>query len=135
MLESCHESTPDQATSGHAACKNEHPTSKGSAAPGEHLAAVKCINEALIGVAVVPKAVHEVAGHVDTGDGEACPAPHCRMDDGQADGDPLPCRQHMLQQRVLRAVVPLTVPLHAKSCLTNQQSQSIWHGHDQRRQG
>ena len=35
------------------------------------------------------------------------------MHDGQADGDALPRRQHMLQQRVLRAVVSVTVSLLA----------------------
>lgn len=108
----CQLQIAEQALSGPAACE-KLPGSRAHA-PGEHLPAVKCIDEALIRVAIVPKAVHEVAGHVDAGNREARSAPHGRMDDGQADGDSLSGRQHVLQQRVLGAVVPLTVPLHAK---------------------
>ena len=97
---------------------------EGGGVPGQQLAAIKGIDEALIRIPIVPIAVHEVSGHVDAADVQACPPPHSRMYDGQADGDALASCQNMLQQRVLRAVVSIAVSLHmAESCPSHRSRQ------------
>ena len=85
-----------------------------AAAPVQHFATSKDINEAFIWGISSPQLVHEMHGHAHKLNGQASSPAHCGVHNGKTDGDALPCSQHERQQGVAGVVIVLTVSLQAE---------------------